>query len=458
MIVERIKSERLAHNSYFIGSADTAAVIDPRRDCDVYIDLAQREEVSIKYIFETHRNEDYVVGSTELSHLTGAEIFHGPGLNWGYGTTLSDGDIFHVGDLKLTAVHTPGHTDESMSYALADRSSSEDPVMVFTGDALFVGDVGRTDLYGPEAAPRLAGALYDSIVNKILPLGDGVILCPAHGAGSACGGHISERDESTLGLERLHNPVLQLKTKDEFIAYKVREHHERPFYFQQMERYNLEGAPLLRKLPIPTPLTPLEFKDVMELGAVVVDARTPPAFGGAHIKGSYSIWLEGIPAYAGWVLSYETPILLVLECSDHLEKAVRYLVRLGYDNIAGYLSGGIAAWYDSGFVVDRMGLSTVQELKQRVDSRENVLILDVRDDNEWNEGHIKGALHIYFGHLQNRLNEIPRDRPLSIVCNVGHRASLAASILLRAGYTNVCCDVLGSMRAWSANEFPMTQE
>jgi len=176
---------------------------------------------------------------------------------------------------------------------LADLSSSEDPVMVFTGDALFVGDVGRTALHGPEEASRLAGKLYDSIFNKILPLGDGIILCPAHGAGSVCGGNISERDESTLGLERLHNPVLHLTNRDEFIAHKVREHHERPPYFRQMERYNLEGAPLLRKLPIPTPLTPLEFKDVMEQGAVVVDARTPPAFGGAHIKGSYSIWAGG---------------------------------------------------------------------------------------------------------------------------------------------------------------------
>lgn len=458
MIFERIKSKGLAHNSYFIGSEEEAVVIDPRRDCDVYIDLAQREEVTIRYIFETHRNEDYVIGSKELSSLTGAEIFHGPGLNWGYGTTLHDGAVFHIGNLKLTALHTPGHTDESMSYVLADRSTSEDPVMVFTGDALFVGDVGRTDLYGPAEAPRLAGALYDSIFNKILPLGDSVILCPAHGAGSVCGRNISERDESTIGIERAHNPVLQLINKEDFIEYKVSERHEQPPYFREMERYNLEGAPLLGKLPTPSPLTPIKFKNEMERGAVVVDTRTPPAFGGAHIKGSYSIWLDGLPTYAGWVLSYEKPVLLVLESSDYLEKAVRYLVRLGYDNIAGYLKGGISAWYDSGCMVEHLGLSTVHELKQKLDSHEDILVLDVRDDTEWREGHIKDALHIYVGQLQSRLSEIPRDRPLSIVCNVGYRASLAASILLRAGYPNVCCDVLGSMRAWSAKEFPMTKE
>lgn len=458
MIFNRITSRELAHNSYFIGSEDVAAVIDPRRDCDVYVDLAQREEVTIRYIFETHCNEDYVIGSNELSNLTGAEIFHGPGLKWGYGSTLRDGEAFRIGELKLTALHTPGHTDESMSYVLADLSSSGDPVMVFTGDALFVCEVGRIDLYGPDEAPRLAGALYDSIFTKILPLSDGVILCPAHGAGSVCGGNISERDESTLGIERLHNPVLQLTNKDAFIEYKVREYHERPPYFRKMEKYNLEGAPLLHKLPSPPPLTPIEFKNEMERGALVVDVRTPPAFGGAHIKGSYSIWLEGVPAYAGWVLPYDTPLLLVHECGDHIEKAVRYLIRLGYDTIAGYLSGGIAAWYASGLPVEYMGFSTVHELKKRLDDHEDVLVLDVRDDKEWRTGHIKGARHIYVGHLQNRLKELPRDRPISIVCNVGHRASLAASILLRAGYTNVCCDVLGSMRAWSANNYPMTME
>ena len=458
MIFERIKSKGLAHNSYFIGSEDTAAVIDPRRDCEVYLDLARREEVTITHIFETHRNEDYVSGSKELSSLTGAEIFHGQGLKWGYGTTIRDGEVFQLGKLKLTALHTPGHTDESMSYVLADRATSEDPVMVFTGDALFVGDVGRTDLYGPEEAPRLAGALYDSLFHKLLPLGDHVIICPAHGAGSVCGGKISERAESTIGIERAHNPVLQLRNKDDFIEYKVNEHHERPLYFSQMERYNRDGPPLLGRLPIPPPLTPFEFQSEMKSGAVVVDTRTPPAFGGAHIAGSYSIWLEGLPGYAGWVLSYDQPILLVLEGSGNLETAVRYLIRLGYDHIAGYLRGGLAAWYDAGLGVEHMGLSTVHELKQRLDSREDFLVLDVRTDNEWKEGHIKGALHIYVGQIQSRLSELPRDRPISIVCNVGHRASLAASILLRAGFSNVCCDVLGSMRAWSVNKFPMTQE
>lgn len=196
MIFERIKSEGIAHNSYLIGSGSDAAVIDPRRDCRIYIDLAQRHSLRIRYIFETHRNEDYVIGSVELNSFTGAEIYHGPGLDWKYGNTLEDGQEFRIGTLKLTALHTPGHTDESMSYTVADGSSGKAVVMVFAGDALFVDDVGRIDLYGVEEAPRMASNLYDSIFNKLLPLGDGVILCPAHGAGSVCGLNIGDRDES----------------------------------------------------------------------------------------------------------------------------------------------------------------------------------------------------------------------------------------------------------------------
>ncbi|KAF5413862.1 MAG: Hydroxyacylglutathione hydrolase [Candidatus Methanogaster sp.] len=459
MIFERIKSMGLAHNSYLVGSDGEAAVIDPRRDCDVYIELAEREELRIKYIFETHRNEDYVTGSGELSNLTEAEVFHGPDLAWGYGNTLHDGDTFRIGSLKITALHTPGHTDESMSYTLADLSSGEDAamVMVFTGDALFVGDVGRTDFYGPAESERLAGALYDSIFEKILPLGDGVIICPAHGAGSVCGGSISERDESSIGIERASNPMLHLD-RQEFIRHKTAEHHERPPYFRVMERYNLEGPPIMGRLPSPPPLTPDEFKDSIKRGrATVLDARTPPSFGGAHIRGSYSIWLEGVPAYAGWVLPYNAPILLVLELRDHLKRAVRYLVRLGYDNIRGYLGGGIEAWYDAGNAVEYMGLSTVHELKRRIDRGDDFLVLDVRDENEWREGYIKGAMHIYVGNLESRLSEVPRDIPITVVCNVGHRASLAASILLRAGYTNVCCDVLGSMKAWQVSGFPVNR-
>jgi hydroxyacylglutathione hydrolase len=456
MIFKRIKSEGIAHNSYLIGSENDAAVMDPRRDCQVYIDLAQQGGLKIKYIFETHRNEDYTIGSVELHHFTGAEIYHGPGLDWKYGNTLGARQEFQIGKLRLTAIHTPGHTDESMSYTVADLSTGEATVMVFTGDALFVGGVGRTDLYGPEEAPRLASNLYDSIFNKILPLGNGVILCPAHGAGSVCGANIADRDESTLGIERAQSPLLQM-SRDEFIKYKVSEKLERPHYFRQMEKYNLEGPPLLGCLPSPAPFIPADFKEEMERGAVVVDTSYPAAFGGAHIKGSYSIWLEGLPVFAGWVLSYDKPILLVLDDQHHLEKAVRYLIRVGYDQIVGYLKGGVEGWYNAGFPVEHLQVLTVHELKAKINRGEQLTILDDRGDNEWNEGHIKGAYHIYVGHIQERMADIPKDKPVAMFCNVGHRAGLGASILLREGCREVY-NVLGSMTAWRAAGYPISTE
>jgi hydroxyacylglutathione hydrolase len=456
MIFECIKSEGIAHNSYLIGSENDAAVIDPRRDCQVYIDLAQQKGLKIKYIFETHRNEDYVIGSVELNHFTGAEIYHGPGLDWKYGNILREGQQFQIGELRLTAIHTPGHTDESMSYAVVDLPTGEATVMVFTGDAIFVSDVGRTDLYGPEEVPRLASNLYDSIFNKLIPLGDGVILCPAHGAGSVCGAHIADRDEGTLGVEKAQSPLLQM-SRDEFIKYKVAEKLERPPYFRQMEKYNLEGPPFLGCLPLPAPLPPAAFKKEIERGAVVVDTSYPAAFGGAHIKESYSIWLEGLPVFAGWVLSYDEPILLVLDDQHHLDKTVRYLVRAGYDRIVGYLKGGVEGWYNAGFPVEHLQVLTVQELKAKIDRGEQLTILDDRGENEWNAGHIKGAQHIYVGHIKEKITDIPKDKPVAMFCNVGHRAGLGASILLREGCREVY-NVLGSMTAWKAAGYPIYAE
>ncbi len=454
MIFERIKSEGLAHNSYFIGSGSKAAVIDPRRDSQVYLDLALKHGMKIKYILETHRNEDYIIGSIGLAANSGAEIYHGPWLDWKYGNTLKDGQEFYLGKLVLSALHTPGHTDESMSYVVTDTASGKAPVMVFTGDALFVGDTGRVDLYGMTEVPRMSANLYDSIFKSILPLGDSVILCPAHGAGSVCGMKIADRDESTLGIERIQNPVLQYTEKDAFMRYKAAERPERPPYFEVMEKYNQYGPPPLQCLPEVPPLSPGEFKSEMDKGALVVDTSLPAAFGGAHIKGSYSIWLEGLSTFAGWILPYDKPILLVLEDQDHLEKAIRYLIRLGFDKIAGFLKGGIEGWYDAGFQTESLPLLSVHQLKEMLDRKENLTVLDARRQDEWNSGHIEGAMHVFVGHVENKLEEIPRDRPVAVLCSVGHRAGIAASILLRTGYPMVY-NVLGSVTAWRNAGFPL---
>jgi hydroxyacylglutathione hydrolase len=236
MILKRIKSEGISANSYLIGSGTNAFIIDPRRDCQVYLDIAKQENLTINHIFETHRHEDFAVGSIELAHITRATIYHGPGLPWGYGVTVKDGDIFSIGHLKLIILHTPGHTDESVSYVVTDLATGGSPVIVFTGDTLFVNDVGRTDLYGENQVSRMAENLFNSIFNRLLPLGDGVIICPAHGGGSICGVHIASRDESSIGIERLQNPVLRKTKKEDFVKFKLSENPEKPPYFKHMEQ------------------------------------------------------------------------------------------------------------------------------------------------------------------------------------------------------------------------------
>ena len=457
MILKRIKSAGISHNSYLVGSGNEAAVIDPRRDCQVYVQHARRQGLKIKYIFETHRNEDYVIGSLELQSFTGAEIFHGPGLDWKYGITLTDSQAFRIGDIRLTAIHTPGHTDESVSYTLADLDTGPAAIAVFTGDTLFVGDVGRTDLYGEAKAPRLASNLYDSLFNKLLPLGDGTLIYPAHGGGSVCGAHIADREESTIGIERARNRALQMD-KNAFIKHCMREKLERPHYFRQMEKYNLEGPPLLGYLPSPAPLTPKEFKAEVEKGALLIDTREPAAFGGVHINGSYSIWLEGLPNFAGWVLPYDKPIVLVLEKQADLNKAVRYLLRAGYDpSVKGYLKDGIEGWYKAGLEIQSLNFLSVHQLKNALDSHEELVVLDARSEGEWKSGHIPGALHIYVGYLEQRLAEVPKDKPVAVYCESGSRSGLAASILLRAGYPKVY-NVPGSISAWKAAGFPVTKD
>jgi hydroxyacylglutathione hydrolase len=459
MIFERVKSKGLAHISYFIASESEAIVIDPRRDIGKYIELAYEADATIKYIFETHRNEDYVIGSLELAKDGNAEIFHGPGLDFKYGNILQQAQEFHVGNLKIKWMHTPGHTDESVSYVLYDLESGEEPIMVFTGDALFIGDTGRIDMYGPNEERRLAANLYDSLFNKILPLGDHVIVCPAHGSGSVCGGNISEREQSTIGIERKQNPALQITDKERFIQHKMNENHFYAPYFPMMEKYNLEGAPLLKTRPKPKPMAPKEFQTKMEKDAFCIDTRDPADFGGAHIENSFNIVLEGLPLFSGWVLTYNKPILLIVKNYEDLEKAIRYLNRLGYDNIIGYLTGGIIGWYSHNFPTKSIPLLTARELKEKIDNNEDIYVLDVRSQDEWEGegGHIPNAHHIYIGKLKNQLETLPKDKTIVTLCGNGTRASLAASLLRKEGFKDVM-NVLGSMKAWYSGKYPVVKE
>ena len=451
MLFERIESEGIAHYSYLIGDGHRAVVIDPRRDCDIYIDRAQRRGFRIIAVLETHRNEDYVIGSAELADRTGAEIWHADEqLDYQYGRAVSDGQSWKAGRLKITAIHSPGHTPGSMSYLLHDPDGQ--PWMLFTGDALFAGDVGRVDLLGMDRAEELAGQLHDTLFEKLLPLGDEIIVCPAHGTGSVCGAAIAERTWTTIGLERRLNPMLQLEGREEFIARASRE-LERPPYFRRMERLNLEGAPLPGGLPAPPPLTADEFAQKAQ-ASIVLDTRSDLGFCAAHVPQSLSIWRERLPLFVGWFTPFDKPILLVNE-TDDTERAARYLIRLGYDQLVGSLAGGMISWHMAGQESGSIRTVTVQTLCALLDEEEKLHVLDVRSDGEAaSAGEIPNAQRIHITQLPHRMSEVPRDRSVYIFCGSGIRSTVAASLLQRQGWKNLAV-VLGGLAGWSAVSCPL---
>ncbi len=456
MFMETIYTPGVAHLSYILGDGGQAAIVDPRRDTKVYLDTAHRNGANITHIFETHRNEDYVIGSLELAGCTGAAIHHGSQLDFRYGRPLNEGDEFQLGNIKLSALHTPGHTMESISIVYRDLAFSDDPLGVFTGDALFIGDVGRTDFF-PDRAEEVAGMLYDSIFQKLLPLGDHVLLWPAHGAGSVCGSGMADRNFSTLGYERKHNPVLRNQDRKTFIAYKLAEDHFYPPYFKQMEKYNLEGPPLLAELPRPKPLAPDAFARAMEDGMLVVDVRSPEAYAGAHIPGSYSLPLDMVSAFAGMFLDYTRPLGLVVENYAQIDDAVRGLVRIGYDNVGAFLAGGLHAWETSGRRYEQVRAIHITDLEKRIDAGEEFTLLDVRSKEEFQSGHLRGAEHVYVGELPGKFDQFTDGRPVTTYCNSGQRAMIAASLLRRRGIGPVE-NCLGSIAACKSLACEMTDD
>ncbi len=452
MLFERIVSEGLAHYSYLAGDKNEALVIDPRRDVEVYVEKASNVGMRIGHILETHRNEDYLVGSMELADRTGAEVWHADSQwDYRYGHPVEPGQKWNVGRLELEAIPTPGHTPGSMSYLLRDPTGLSS--MVFCGDALFAGEVGRIDLMGREKAAENAGQLFDSLFGKLLPLGDEVIVCPAHGSGSSCGESISERLWTTIGLERKHNPRLQAKVKPEFVAALLKSQPERPPYFRKMEMANLEGGPILRALPDIRPLDPKDFQ-VLSDGAQILDTRQELAYSAAHIFGSQFIWLDGLASFAGWFLSYDRPILLVGEFNDH-ENAKRILIRQGFDNIAGFLAGGMLNWHMSGRESASIRTITVQETCRLLDRNEDIWILDVRSGSELEkDGKIEGTQHIPLTQIAARMDEIPKDRAVYVFCGSGMRSMVGASFLQARGWKEMVV-ILGGMAGWRSRKCPL---
>ncbi|TDY00955.1 MBL fold metallo-hydrolase [Thiohalophilus thiocyanatoxydans] len=444
MFLEKIKSPGLAHLSYVIGAGGQAAVIDPRRDIEVYEEIAAANNARISCIFETHRNEDLVSGAGLLAERTGATVYHGPNAagEVRYAETARDGQEVQLGDLRLKVLETPGHTDDSISIAVYDNASGKEAVAVFTGDALFIGDVGRTDFY-PERAEEVAGLLYDSL-QRILALGDQAIMLPAHGAGSVCGSGMADREFSTLGHERLNNPRLQITGRDEFIKVKVAEHHYQPPYFRLMEALNLSGTDPMDPNP-----AALGVEDIKSLGEQVlrVDVRSAEAYASAHLPDSLCVPEEMIPAFAGWLIKPEQRLVLIAENAEHAWQAARHLGRIGFDRVEGYLAG-IMDWVTAGepfASVDFVDTATVEQRlnKPSVDWQ----LLDVRGLEEVETQRMPEAIHVYVGELPDKLKELDSNKAWTVMCGSGQRAAIAASVLERGGYNNV--DVyLGSMTAW----------
>lgn len=454
MKLEIVKSEGLAHSSYYISDQGEAVVIDPRRDCEIYTELAKKDCAKIEYILETHRNEDYVIGSVELQNMTEAQIGHSKALPFKYGDhNLVDSETIGFGSTTIKVIHTPGHTDESLCYALIP-SESKEVLLAFTGDTLFAGSVGRTDLYGKTVQQKQAEKLYDSIYEKLLPLGDHVLVYPAHGMGSICGNNISPHDQTSIGFEKKTNSYLKLN-KEEFIKKSENEELVVPRYFKKMEEYNLNGPPLLSELSYPKPFSLKDFEEEMrEPLVMVIDTRMPYAYAGSHIPNSLNIWLGGTSVYPGWILDTKQFIIFVNERPSDIDIVASQFRRLGFDNMRGYLCGGMNQWQEAGKQIRHTDTISVTELKNKLETSE-VVVLDVREPSEWKEdGTIKEAKRIFFPNLPEHIDSLPRDLPIAVMCSVGKRASIAMSMLERAGFLNMS-NVLGGMTAWEKLDYPI---
>ena len=454
MFEEKIKSEGLAHLSYLVGAGGRAAVIDPRRDCEVYVERAIGRGCRITHILETHRNEDLVSGAPVLAERTGAEVFHGPNAagEVAYARPVCEGEAFMLGNLLIKVLETPGHTDDSLSFALYDTAFGADAVGVFTGDALFVGDVGRTDFY-PDRAAAVAGLLYDSL-GKILALGDQAILYPAHGAGSVCGNNMADREFSTLGYERRHNPMLQIGDREAFVEKKLAEHHYQPPYFRLMETLNRTGAGAPDAGLTPPPLGPGAVERLAER-ARLVDVRGAAAFLGAHPPGAFALSVDMLPAFAGWLLDPDEELVLIADDGRQAALAARYLARIGYDRVAGYLKAAMPGWAAQAKDFASVPVVDVETVARRVaEPPGDWTLLDVRGITEVAQGIVAGAQPIYVGELPQRLDELDAARHYTVMCASGARATIAASVLLQNGFRQV--DVfLGSMGAWQRADHPV---
>jgi len=445
----------LAHASYLLGSEGEGIVVDPQRDVEIYLEAAQKQGLAIRHIFETHLHADFVSGHRELAARTGAQIY----LSRAAGATfphvaVDDGFKLCVGKLNLEVLATPGHTPESISLLVTDEEKGQQPWAVLTGDTLFIGDVGRPDLSPTHTPVQLAALLYDSLQTKLMALPDGVLVYPAHGAGSLCGRNMRAERFSTIGTERLTNYALQIKDSDEFVRQMTSNLPARPDYFLEDAAINRAGAPALAELPELEPVAARELKAMLDKGGVALDVRPGDEFIAAHVPGSVSIPLSGqFASWAGAVLGLAAKPVLVAATPEQISEARVRLARIGIEDVAGYLDGGVEGWRQGGLPVEQVKQITVQELSSRL-ANGSIGVLDVRREAEFQAGHIEGADWHPLDRFKATLPEISKDAPVAVHCKSGYRSLIAVSMLERVGYHNVV-DLAGGFDAWQEANLPV---
>lgn len=441
MVIQQIYTGCLSEASYFVESEGEAVIIDPIRDTDKYLQMAQDHNAGIKFIFETHFHADFVSGHLDLSKQTGAGIVYGPYTEAKFPFHLAkDGEIFKIGNISLEVIHTPGHTVESTCYLLRDENNK--PYCIFTGDTLFIGDVGRPDLSsGNLTREELAAIMYDSIQNKIMPLADDIIVYPAHGAGSSCGKNIGTENQSTIGIQKKSNYALQPQTKEEFIMAVTKDLEDAPPYFSINAKINKEGYHDLDKIKTRglSPLSIKEFKEKVANESVILDTRAATEFTKGFIPGSVFIGMEGrFAEWAGNLLSFNEPIIMVTDQGKEEEAVVR-LARVGFDKVEGFLQGGFEAWKEAGENTDMIIDIEADEMAMDIPFDENLLVLDVRRFTEFADGHVKDALNLPLAEMTDvaQVANLEENQNIYVHCAAGYRSTIAVSLLKRQGYHNL---------------------
>jgi hydroxyacylglutathione hydrolase len=456
MIFQQLVNEDAGCLSYLIGcsQAGAAIVVDPARDrVDEYLRLARKKGLKITHILETHTHADHISGGRELAALTQAPILlHRESRAVFEHGDLADGDEIRIGKIAFKILHTPGHTPDSICLLVTDHERADEPWFILTGDTVFIGDVGRPDLGGAQAA----AGLYDSLQRAILPLDDSVEVYPAHGGGSLCGRAMSSKPGSTIGFERRFNPSLRARSRDEFVDMLMAGLPPKPPSFETIVGKNQGLIPLQRSKP--RPLTAREAADALARGeACVLDLRDPATYGEAHVAGALNVWIES-PQFAervSWLAPADARLLLVAQGPSDLDRAIKALTRVGVDAIEGFLERGMLEWKSAALPLESVTQMTVYELNEWLEEERDVLVVDVREPSEWREGHVEGALHLPMLEAAKRLSELPADRPKAVMCAGGLRSSSVISVLERHGLRN-CLNVTGGMSAWLKVGLPTT--